>query len=334
MSRERGALNDDYELDEDTTDLLPVLDNDSLPDIGLAITGISIPDQGGTVEAVEGGIQYTPAQDFFGIETFTYDVEDQSGNTDSAMVTVAVISVNDPPPVQDDEETVVQGEGPFPLNVLDNDGQDNPDGEEAITIALVGDPDQGGQVAIGDDETSLIYSPRADFTGTETFSYTARDENGGTAQATVMVTVDATEKLVRFALQPVNEAGQPIARVSIGESFGLQVTTEDLRADAQGVGSAYLDVTYDLKLASIEGVELTFGDNYEFVQNFEFTTDDANVGRVDEAGAVAFNATGAGPVELFTVPLQAIAEGEISFGTDRAEGRAARSRASRNGIRR
>ena len=67
-----------------------------IPDTGIDfITAVSDPSGGGSVRIADDGshLIYTPAADFYGSESFRYTV----GNTETAMVTVVVDPVNDPP---------------------------------------------------------------------------------------------------------------------------------------------------------------------------------------------------------------------------------------------
>jgi len=72
------------------------------------------------------------------------------------------------------------------LNVLANDA--DPDGDALAVVSVT----QGanGAVSINADST-VRYTPNADFTGTDSFSYTVSDGQGGTAPGTVEVTVTA-----------------------------------------------------------------------------------------------------------------------------------------------
>ncbi|QEG37917.1 beta-propeller domain-containing protein [Bythopirellula goksoeyrii] len=60
--------------------------------VGLTITDISSPDQGGSIAIDPGGLglTYTPAAGFEGIETFTYTITNHVGDTDVATVTIRV----------------------------------------------------------------------------------------------------------------------------------------------------------------------------------------------------------------------------------------------------
>ena len=64
---------------------------------GLKITAVGPTDQGGTIEIDEFGqlLNYTPAESFEGIETFTYTIETSEGRTDTATVAVRVGAVSE-----------------------------------------------------------------------------------------------------------------------------------------------------------------------------------------------------------------------------------------------
>jgi cyclophilin family peptidyl-prolyl cis-trans isomerase len=91
------ANDDEYDvLVDDGTQTLDVLANDSLlpdPDGTLTITAVTQGSTSGTVSIAADGksIRYTPASGFQGTETFTYTLDDGSGLTDTATVTVNVL---------------------------------------------------------------------------------------------------------------------------------------------------------------------------------------------------------------------------------------------------
>lgn len=166
--------------DSDTT-IIDVLANDSDADNDLlTLTVIGSPDNGGTAVLNDNQIDYTPAANFFGTETFSYTLSDGE-LTDSTTVTVVVTSVNDLPIAIDDDETAVENSATVQLNVLANDS--DPDTDDVLTLIAVSTPDQGGTAV---PNGSLIdYTPAPNFAGVETFTYTISDGNGGRATATV-----------------------------------------------------------------------------------------------------------------------------------------------------
>lgn len=185
------AVDDSFTTDEDTTNnMIAVLANDFDPDTGdvISITAVGKPNNGGTAVINGNQIDYTPAANFFGTETFTYMISDLAGKSDSALVTVTVNGVNDDPDAVDDFFTVDEDTTNNSLDVLAND-TDAPDVGETLIITNVSTPDNGGSAIISGGGTAIDYTPAADFFGTEIFTYTIADGNGGSDTATVEMTV-------------------------------------------------------------------------------------------------------------------------------------------------
>lgn len=89
---------------------------------------------------------------------------------------------NRPPLAVNDSATVNQG-GSVTISVLSNDS--DPDGNN-VTISSVGAAAHGVATKSG---SSILYTPTATYTGTDSFNYTINDGFNGTATATVTVTV-------------------------------------------------------------------------------------------------------------------------------------------------
>ena len=143
----------------------------------LTIASVGPSSQGGSLSIVGGtSINYQPATDFFGQETFTYTINDGTpGNNATATVTVTVTPVNDVPTANDDPYTVVEDSGVTALNVLANDITD---AGESLTITSVSTASQGGSISIVGG-TSINYQPATDFFGQETFTYTGQRRHTG-----------------------------------------------------------------------------------------------------------------------------------------------------------
>jgi hypothetical protein len=186
------ASDDAVDTNEDTPVTVDVLPNDSDPDgDALSVTAVTQGANGTvTIDPVSGNPVYTPDADFNGTDTFTYTVDDGNGGTDTATVTVTVGAVNDPPVATDDSVSTDE-DTPVTIDVLPNDS--DPDGD-TLTITSV---TQGanGTVEIDPVSGNPVYTPDADFSGTDTFTYTVDDGNGGTDSATVTVTVSEVNDL-------------------------------------------------------------------------------------------------------------------------------------------
>jgi outer membrane protein OmpA-like peptidoglycan-associated protein len=182
LNRQPIAANDSTSLVRGTTANIGVLANDSDPDgNALAVTAVTQPAHG-TASFTAGGVTYTPAAGYVGADSFTYTISDGAGGTATATVNV---TVTDRLPVANPDVATTHIETPTTINVLANDS--DPDGD-AIALTAVGTPGHGtATISSG----TVVYTPAAGFSGTDSFGYTITDSHGSTAQGTVTVTIEA-----------------------------------------------------------------------------------------------------------------------------------------------
>ena len=180
------AQNDAYTVDQNSSNnSLNVLANDSDPDGDtLSIASVGTPAHG-SASVAGNRVNYTPANGYAGTDSFTYSIADGKGGTASATVTitVAAVAVNRPPVAQNDAYTVARDSSGNNLNVLANDS--DPDGD-TLTITSVSTPAHGSASISGN---RVLYTPAAGYSGADSFTYTIADGNGGTASASVSITV-------------------------------------------------------------------------------------------------------------------------------------------------
>ncbi|MFV3411075.1 retention module-containing protein [Pseudomonas sp. NY15436] len=136
----------------------------------------------GTVALINGNVVFTPNKDVNGTGSFTYTISDGHGGTSTATVTVGITAVNDAPTLVADtaatkEDTAVK------IDVLANDK--DVDGDSLSVSSATA---SNGTVVINADGT-LTYTPKSNFSGNDTISYTVSDGHGGTATSTVAVSV-------------------------------------------------------------------------------------------------------------------------------------------------
>ena len=188
-----SPTDDAYNFDEDTAGhTLNVLANDGDSADSLTISSVSTPSNGGTVTIATDGksVEYTPAADFFGEDVFTYTAGDQSGSS-QATVTVQVFPVQDPPIANEDIiSSVNEDDVNILLDLMSNDSI-APDTGETLQIVAVTQGAEAGAVSISGNGLHVLYTPDTDFVGTDTFTYTIEDSNGGQATGNVTVNVQA-----------------------------------------------------------------------------------------------------------------------------------------------
>lgn len=198
----------------------------------LTITAVSsVSTQGGTVTLSGGRVIYTPPNNFSGTDEFVYTVTD-NGTTGgvaaplsaSATVTVTVLDKNDPPiTVPITVSTAEDTSTSVSIASMIADDLPGPPAESGQTVLFDGvEPmsNNGGTVVI--DGANVIYTPPADFVGTDTFFYTVIDNgtSGGLPdpqRSTGTVTVTVT---------PVNDAPRvstPFGSVSMQEDEAARI---------------------------------------------------------------------------------------------------------------
>ena len=160
-----------------------VLDNDSDPDGDtLSLVSVSTPSHG---TAIINGDQviYRAVDGYVGVDSFTYTATDGS-NQATATVSVEVTVANSEPTPQSDSITTLQGQSIL-IDVLANDS--DPDGDTVTIDSIDTDPNNGTAVIEGGQ---IRYTPNADFTGMEFFTYRVLDGQGLSSVAFVTVIVN------------------------------------------------------------------------------------------------------------------------------------------------
>ena len=192
-----SAQPDSFSVDENSVDVVLLLmeDNGSGEDVdiegdSLRLFAVGRSDQGGAVQIASErkSVLYTPVPDFNGTESFTYTVQDDRGALATTTVQVEVLQVNQAPIARPDIFHVLEDTSDQILTPLADNGageDSDPDGDP-IELHSLGSPDQGGAVRIASDRKSVLYTPMADFIGTEVMTYSVSD---GTLSHTSLVTV-------------------------------------------------------------------------------------------------------------------------------------------------
>lgn len=193
------ARADYYSLNEDTTlkasKRTGVLTNDSDRQSKTLVAKLKrAPYHGRVSLARDGSLIYSPKANYNGRDSFRYVACEAYGKrklcSGAQTATIGVRAVNDAPRANDDglqtaEDTAVSVANP---GVLGNDT--DPDGDRLKVFgAGAENGPSNGTLSINEDG-GLVYKPRANFNGADTFSYKATD-GSLTDTATVTVRVNA-----------------------------------------------------------------------------------------------------------------------------------------------
>jgi hypothetical protein len=145
------------------------------------------------------------------------------------------------------------------------------------------------------------------------------DKAGNTRLEDFQITVREVA-VGKFELRVVNQQGETVSQLDVGQTFNLQIWVQDIRAsDALGVFSAYLDVTYDATLFETVGsTPISHGTVYTNTKSGSVTT----AGLVDEVGGVSNSTANLdGQARLLAqVAMRTKAAGEANFSSNQADG--------------
>jgi hypothetical protein len=222
-----------------------VLDNDvnngDDPLVVIAVGTLSASVGTLTIEP-DGDYTFTPAPDFTGSASTTYDVS--NGKTKSSTIDITVTPTQDPPTANDDDFTVDE-DTPTDVTaqILANDT--DPDGDTLVVTGVSNAT--GGNVNLASG--IVTFSPTAELCGDNTagFDYAMADGNGGTDNASV--TID-----IVCANEPPVANGDS---VTVGEDTPTDVTSNLLANDTDPNGDTL--AVSGVSNASGGSVELTAG---------------------------------------------------------------------------
>ncbi|CAN0598551.1 unnamed protein product, partial [Laminaria digitata] len=134
------AANDTATTDEDTDVTVDILGNDVDAEFDTLTPTITImPSNGVASVNLDGSVSYSPDADFHGTDSFTYEISDGNGGSDSATATITVNPVNDEPVAADDTATTDE-DTDVNITVLTNDSDIDLD---ALSPSVTTQPSNG-----------------------------------------------------------------------------------------------------------------------------------------------------------------------------------------------
>lgn len=167
-------------LDEDTTTPITLLATDV---DGNVLTYLVTAPAHGQLSGTPPNLVYTPAPNYNGPDSFTFTASDFQSTSAPATVTITVAAVEDLPSAASFTQPATEDTpATFTLRGSDPDGA-------SVTLAIATPPAHGTLTGV---LPAVIYTPAADFNGTDTFTYTAATADGAVSSpATVTLQVAA-----------------------------------------------------------------------------------------------------------------------------------------------
>jgi hypothetical protein len=236
----------------------------------VTVVATSGPSHGSATVEADRTITYAPTLNYFGPDSFDYQVCDSDGACDTATVSITVTSVNDAPVAADDTATTDEDTA-VTIDVLTND-TDVEDGKPGGAVTVTSGPSHGSATVKAD--RTITYAPTLNYFGPDSFDYQVCDSDGACDTATVSITVDpVTDATLHWVGVTLTQSGGYVPlRVTVtsddgGSVIGSEVTfsygsttcTDTVVALYPGsdVGTAYCMGT--LSVSSTSTVTVTAG---------------------------------------------------------------------------
>lgn len=305
------AVTDSYAVTEDTpltTNIgSGVLANDMDAD-GDPLTAsiVTQPSHGTIALAADGSFVYTPDANYSGSDSFSYQANDGSANSNIVAVNLTISAVSDEPIAVADAYSTDE-DSPLtvlaPAGVLSNDT--DPDSGNSLTAVLVTNP-TNGDLTLNPDG-SLTYTPDAGFSGNDTFTYRVNDGTSNSNTVTVTITVNSVNDLP----------------VSVADSYAVAEDTPLTVVAGSGVLANDTDADGDVLTAAIVSTPLhgtvTLNPDGSFVY-----TPNANFNGIDSFTYRANDGTADGSPTTVTITVGVAGEAPVvttSAGRQTAKGR-------------
>jgi hypothetical protein len=199
---------------------IDVLANDVEPD-GQPMTtaAVDLPTHGSLTRDVAGRFVYTPQARYVGADNFSYLASDGLLFSDLVTVAIEVLAVNDAPVATPDSFSLPRDT----VTVLDVLANDNDTNGDALSVEVIAGPAHGALVHNADG--TLTYTPAADYSGADAFSYRASD--GLLHSEPVNVSLTVTPVNHPPVLAPVADAD-----VLEGSTYTVSLAASDVDGDA------------------------------------------------------------------------------------------------------
>jgi len=267
-----------------TAVMITVLGNDTDPENDtLTLESTTTPEHG-TVKVINNEIEYTPNTDYTGVDTFSYTVSDGNLNLSSTTVTVTISDTNTAPSAQDDTISTT-ADNAVTINVTANDTDPEND---SLSVIRIGTPANGSATITGNN---IVYTPKAGFTGTDTFSYTITDSKGHESTANITVTINSNNQAPKL----VNDTQTTI----INTATTIDVTSND--SDADGDTLQVVSTTNPTHgSVSIVSNQVVYTPQTNYVGNdrFTYTVTDGNGHGVTALVDITVKATNLPPIAV------------------------------------
>ncbi|HQR08445.1 MAG TPA: Ig-like domain-containing protein [Gemmatales bacterium] len=183
-----------------------------------------------------------------GTYTVTVTIADNHGGSDTRSLVVTINSPTNSPPLAQNDTALLNTTPSRTINVLANDS--DPDGDH-LTVTAVTQPASGHGIVTINANGTLTYRQTVYVNGTESFSYTISDGQGGRATSTVTVTVNLPASVgIQMLIDQVRDSS--LSQPRKNSLVPKLSATQDALAHHHPVTAAIHLVTFGLQVRRFE----------------------------------------------------------------------------------
>ena len=187
------VLDRSVEVNEDGTASITLTGSDEEEDT-LSFTVLSQP-KNGTLSGTAPSLSYSPNANYSGSDSFSYKANDGVADSNTATVTITVNGINDNPEAAN-QDVEVNEDGTASITLTGSDEE-----EDTLSFTVLSQPKNG---TLSGTAPTLSYSPNANYSGNDSFSYKANDGSADSNAATVTITVNGINDKPEVANQSVD----------------------------------------------------------------------------------------------------------------------------------
>jgi uncharacterized protein (TIGR03437 family) len=216
---------------------------------------------------------YTPANNYSGPDSFTFQVNDGNGGTDNGTVNITVTDAPNANPTATDGATSTNEDTPKAITLAGSD----PNGD-TLSFSIVTGPGKGSLTGSGANRT---YTPNANASGADSFVFQVNDGKGGTDNGTINITINPLNDAPSTQNQAVSTAENTAKAITLagsdvdGDSLTFSITGQPSHGSVSGGTGA--------------GRTYTPAQNYTGPDSFTFQVNDGNGGTAN--GTVTITVT-------------------------------------------
>ena len=204
-------------------------------------------------------VTYTPDPNYSGPDSFLFIVNDGAANSPEATISISVTPVNDGP-MANDQTINTQEDVAVPITLTGSDPEGDP-----LTFTIETQPTTG---TLSGTPPNLVYTPNANFNGTDSFTFSVSDGSLTSAPATVAITVEAlNDAPTATGFSASTPQNTPVELTLLGsDPEGDPLTFNIVTAPANGI------------LGPIVGNNVTYTPSYNYtgLDSFGFTVSDGS----------------------------------------------------------